>query len=719
VTLWLLVIGLVSVLGQVALLRELTVAFYGSELIVILAIGAWLLCTALGSLLGRPSRVRPPAHARALFLVTGLTLPASVVFVRGVRQVFGAVPGAYLPFPRQLVALLVSLLPVGLLLGLLFRWVARLYVGEGRTLAGAYALESAGGLAGGVLATLSLAAGIQNLRLAIACGLAAMGAAVFPWRGRPRWLLPLGVPGLLLLGLSLVEGRALDLRTTAWSHPQLLASRDSPYGRVTLTETAGQVSVFENDALAFESEGTSAEELAHLAALQRPAPRTVLLLGGGVEGLLQELLKYRPDRLEYVELDPVLLELVSGAIPELRDLQRDDAVTVRIADPRRYLDEAPPFDLIVVAMPEPASAEANRFYTREFFAQCARRLGDEGVLAFRMKMAENVWTPSQARRSGSIYRALSEVFADVVVLPGTSAIVLASNAPLTRDPEPLVERLEARGIPTRLASAPYIRYLYTSDRFQESRERLSASDAPANTDLRPISYQYTLILWLSRFFPEMSWIDLPRWSAGSLLSSPWTWVLVGLLAFGFLVVRSRPSARRVALVAVAGFLGMLLEAVLILGYQTARGILYQDLGLLLAAFMSGLAAGAAVVSAWFRAGDRAAVPRRYLGPALLLTFALLGVALARLVEVGALASLPLCAALLFASGFLVAAVFAQQSLHRHPEQRPLVAPLYAADLLGGCLGSLAASLFLIPILGLPGTAHLAAVVALLGSGLDF
>ncbi len=710
-TVWLLVIGLVSVLGQVALLRELTVAFYGSELIVILAIGAWLLCTALGSLLGRPAGERPAAHARVLLLVTGLALPASVVFVRGVRQVFGAVPGAYLPFPQQLLALFVSLLPVGLLLGLLFRWVARLYVGEGRTLAGAYAIESAGGLAGGVLATLSLAAGIQNLRLALGCGLVSLVAAAFPWRGRPRWLVPLGVPGLLLLGLAFVEGRVLDDRTTAWSHPQLLASRDSPYGRVTLTETAGQVSVFENDALAFESEGTSAEELAHLAALQRPAPKTLLLLGGGVEGLLQELLKYRPDRLEYVELDRVRLEMVTAAMPELRELRADDAVAVRIADPRRYLDRAPRYELIVVAMPEPASAQANRFYTREFFAQCAAHLAGNGVLAFRMKMAENVWTPSQARRSGSIYRALSEVFADVVVLPGTSAIVLASNTKLTRDPEVLVGRLETRAIPTRLVSAPYIRYLYTSDRFEENRQRLSASTAPANTDLRPISYQYTLILWLSRFFPEMSWIDLPQWRTGSFLSSPWTWAFVGLLAFGFLVVRSRPSARRVSLVAVAGFLGMLLEAVLILGYQTARGVLYQDLGLLLAAFMAGLAAGAAAVSAWFRLGDRAPISPRYLGPALLLTFALLGLALARLVEAGALASLPLCAALLFASGFLVAAVFAFQGLHHNPEQRPLVAPLYAADLLGGCLGSLAASLFLIPILGLPGTAHLAALLA--------
>jgi spermidine synthase len=707
VILWLLATGLVSVLGQVALLRELSVAFYGSELIVILAIGAWLLWTALGTTLGRRAGQRPPAHVRALLLAVSLVLPGSLVFVRAVRQVFGAVPGAYLPFPQQLLALFVSLLPIGLLLGLLFRWVARLYVGEGRTLAGAYAIESVGGLLGGALATLSLAGGVQNLRLALGCGLVALAAAGIPWRGRPRWLLLLGAPSLAFLGLALVGSPLLDHRMTAWNHPQLLATRDTPYGRVTVTKTSGQVSLFENDALSFESEGTSAEELAHLAALQRERPRTMLLLGGGVEGLVEELLKHRPDRLEYVELNEALLEMVTEARPELGGLLRDEPVAVRIADPRRDLDHESRFDLVVVAMPEPASAQANRFYTREFFAQCAARLGEAGVLAFRLKMGENVWTPSQARRAGSIHRAVAEVFADVVVLPGTSAIVLASNAELPRDPDLLCHRFRSRGISTRLVSAPYIRYLYTNDRYQEHAARLSASTAPANSDERPISYQYTLLLWLSRFFPAMTWLDVSAWGG------PLAPIGLGLLLAGFLAVCLLPAARRASLVAVAGLLGMVLEAVLILGYQTARGVLYQDLGLLLAAFMAGLAAGAAGLSAWDRTGTRPSGLPRSVGFVLLLGFALLCVALASLVEAGALASLPLTAALLFAAGLLVAAVFAYGSLRGRPDQRDVVAPLYAADLLGGCLGSLVASLLLVPVLGLAGSAQFAALVATL------
>ncbi|MBU1936218.1 hypothetical protein KKG05_02385, partial [bacterium] len=49
----LLFIGFISILGQVALLRELAVAFFGSELIYLLAIAFWLIWTGLGALISR------------------------------------------------------------------------------------------------------------------------------------------------------------------------------------------------------------------------------------------------------------------------------------------------------------------------------------------------------------------------------------------------------------------------------------------------------------------------------------------------------------------------------------------------------------------------------------------------------------------------------------------------------------------------------------------
>ena len=139
---FLLVTGFLSILAQVVLLRELNAAFYGVELIYLLALAAWLLCTAIGA---AATTRTPLLHSAATIGVACAALApvllADVTFLRAVGLVFGGVPGAFLPFWQQLVALTIALAPVGVLLGLLFQWSARRFVGARRTLAQAYAID--------------------------------------------------------------------------------------------------------------------------------------------------------------------------------------------------------------------------------------------------------------------------------------------------------------------------------------------------------------------------------------------------------------------------------------------------------------------------------------------------------------------------------------------------------------------------------------------------
>jgi len=70
----LFVIGLLSILGQVVLLRELNVAFYGVELVYLLALGVWLFMSALGALAAH-RRLRPsPNGLTVLFSSSGFPL---------------------------------------------------------------------------------------------------------------------------------------------------------------------------------------------------------------------------------------------------------------------------------------------------------------------------------------------------------------------------------------------------------------------------------------------------------------------------------------------------------------------------------------------------------------------------------------------------------------------------------------------------------------------
>jgi spermidine synthase len=702
---WLIAIGFVSLLGQVVLLRELNVAFYGTELIYILAIGVWLAWTATGAAIGRRHFVAPGPWVRWLLVALACLLPLSVGAIRGLRIVFGGVPGAYLPFARQVLAMILALMPVCVALGLLFQWAARLYVDGRRTLAAAYAIESAGGMAGGVLATLFLVWGMRNLTAAMVCAVLALAAAAWPPRSeRPRWLMAASGIVAALLATALGWSASFDRWMTSWNHPYLAATRDTPYGRVSLTEASGQISVFLNDALVFDTEGTGAEEFAHLAALQHPAPRRVLLLGGGIEGLARELLGHSPERIDYVEIDDRLIDVVLPFLPdEIRRSLEHDVVSVIAADPRAFLHGEGRYDLILVSMPEPASGQANRYFTREFFRRCESRLDPGGVLALRLRGAENLWTPWLIRRTASIERALRGVFDDVVILPGTTNVVLASNRALTRDPMELGARFEARGIEARLVGPAHLEYLYTNDRFFEIADLMTATEAPVNSDARPLCYTYTLGIWLSQFFPGLATFELPDVTPHGAMSSVWVWLTTGILGLMFLILGRWPMVRRSLLAAVAGFAGMVLESVLILHYQTVRGVLFQDLGLLLTSFMAGLAFGSGAVHHLAR-GRGGGLPRG-IGIALLAGIVVLSLAVAWLPSTAA-GGLVATSMLLMGCGFLVAAVFAYASLYREPNQRAVVSPLYSADLVGGSIASLAAGLVLIPLLGLSASALL-------------
>ncbi|MGZ6225874.1 MAG: spermidine synthase, partial [Syntrophales bacterium] len=556
-------IGLISILGQVVLLRELNVSFYGVELIYLLALGVWLFWTAIGAVLGRHTDFPSGKALALLFIIFGILLPLDIVFIRASRLLFGGIPGAYLTFPQQVTIAVISLMPAGILSGILFQFTAKLYVARGKTVAIAYAIESLGGLVGGLTATLFLKWGIQNFAIALACGLASViTPLVFlkPKRKSPLQWTTAALACILLL--LLWNASPLDHLMVTWNHPNLLTSKDSPYGRITVAQSYGQISVFENDALAFDTEGTEAEYFSHLAALQHANPEQVLILGGGIEGIVREMQKYKPKRIDYVELNPVMLDLIMRHLPD--DIQKslkEPNVSITLSDPRRFLMNSARYDLILVGMPEPTSGQANRFYTKEFFELCAAKLNPGGILAFRLRSAENIWTLPLTRRTVSVCRALETVFPEILFLPGQTNVVTASREPLPQTPEIMSRRLLDRKIATRLVSTNYIRYLFTNDRFGEIRNLLRTEAAPANTDVRPVCYQYALTIWLSKFFPGIALIDLsslPDKATARPVLPLLLWISLPLL---FLLSRFAPACRRILLVAAAGFLGMVLETI--------------------------------------------------------------------------------------------------------------------------------------------------------------
>jgi len=152
--------------------------------------------------------------------------------------------------------------------------------------------------------------------------------------------------------------------------------------------------------------------------------------------------------------------------------------------------------------------------------------------------------------------------------------------------------------------------------------------------------------------------------------------------------------------ALIGLIAMTLQTVLLLEYQIREGMLYQHIGALLTAFMAGLTLGALLF-------PRHADPPRWQRRVLAIALFLLSIVVFQNLGPRPLTGLLPFLALLATLGVLVSAFFAFLTLFGTRDSGSTVAPVYAADVLGGCLGAIACGLIVIPFFGLDSAAALA------------
>jgi spermidine synthase len=700
-------IGAVSVLGQVVLFRELMVAGYGVELVCVLALGAWMLLNAAGVFMAASER---GPHLSASLFLTGVGFAADVVFIRSLRKLSGMPPGTYLPLNVFIPSVFVVLLPICLFLGAAFQRAADRGLQHGHTLARAYAVECAGSVFGGLLSAVLLYFGIQNLAQAVICTVMAMTAAAMAVEKRSgkncfslgwslKWI-PAGISLIVLMAAA----DQLDQALTRWNHPDLIESLDSEYGRLSVTRSQGQTVLYQNDVLIADSQSDRAEELVHLACLQHADPRQMLILEGYAEGLAVEASRHRPDRIDQVEIDPVLIQLTRKyMMADFPEVVPYIDIRTHIADPRQYLRSDQTYDVIISGCAEPSTALSNRFFTRTFFEKCRERMSPGGILGFRLISSENFWSPALSYRNASVITALNSVFPHVLVLPGSVNVVLASPSELVTDPGILSMRFQNRNLSTRLITPPYIDYVLSNDRREEVDRMLASQSAFPNTDDLPVCYSLTSWIWLSRLIPDLAHQTV---SDGFQAALRYGWIAMGfiVLATGIGMNRLAAGGRCLAYAAAgfAGFSAMVLESTMMLHYQTQSGALYQNMGILFMAFMFGMSVGAAaMLNLIKRFKDR--FVSRFVDALLFILPAVVCLGWTGTSFLSDAPGLAPMAMLLAAAGFGVSAIFTR---YAHESGHPR--SLYAADVAGGGIGALVCGILFIPLLGLNRTVFLLA-----------
>jgi len=679
-------LGFLATAFQIFLLREFAVHFYGNELTFGFVLGAWLLWGGIGSLLGPRFRLRP--NHLPLFYTAAICLYfLSLALLRFSHRLLGGLPGELTGLVPALLFSLVLAMLISFPLGVAFVVNAALLNGDAPRV---YQLESLGAAVAALAVHLLLVPSFSNWEGAALVSVAAGLLIFLALRPARAW-------GLLLATLAvsaLFAAADFPSLRSAWRPFNLVDAKDTPYGKLQVLRTGDQYSFYSNGLPVFSYPNTeAAEESVHFALLQRAGRKDVLLIGGGVSGGCAECLKYPETRVDYVEIDPGIIRLAERYLPAQGLAALKDArIKMVFEDGRAFLERTKTvYDAVILSLPEPATAQINRFYTREFFGEVKKKLVPSGVLSFVVPSAENYISEDLERFLATLDTTLRGVFPEVLVVPGETNVFLASDAPLSIDPDRLAATIERLGIRNRYISREMLPARLAPLRIDYLARKIRGRPGLVNRDLVPVSYYFHSVLWASQFRGvESAFLRFfARVPAFWVLDFP---LVIAMLGLAFMALKRRGSSVRLLIpLALVGFTSILVEIAVLIVYQAFHGYVYGKISLLLSAFMAGLFAGSTAGRRKKRSTETDLAATLAASAGLLL----LGQVI---VERPGPEIIPFL--FLFAFGALGGFLFvAANRLYLERERHPGMG--YGMDLLGSFLSVILASSFVIPLLGIP------------------
>ncbi|MBT9129956.1 MAG: Polyamine aminopropyltransferase [candidate division WS2 bacterium] len=734
--------GFSGIVAQLLLLRELLITFSGNELSVGIILANWLLSEAIGSFfLGR--RVehinRRLQGLVGLQLLFSLSLPLAVYSTRILREIIGVTPGEGLGLLPIFLASFFILALVSIPHGALFTFSCKLYslhsnTGDAQGIGKVYIWEILGTIAGAVGFTYLLIPYFHSFQTALGLSLLNLILGVFllgPFRQKKQILTTKILSGasiifLLLAGLLIFRGGADKIHQLSikrqWPSQDVVHYENSRYGNITVVQR-GEQYTFYSDGLSIITTPTPdivfVEEFVHLPLLSHPDPQEILVLSGGAGGVINEILKHpQVKRVDYAELDPLILELVKKfPTPLTKDELSDPRVSIKHIDGRLFIKRTlRKYDLILVGRTNPSDLQVNRLFTKEFFSLVKNRLKEEGILVLGLPSAPraDIQLRELKNLNSCILNTLKGVFPYIKIIPGESInlfLASVSEGVSLINPGTLSQRLAARDIPVNLLVPAYIEYRLQPWWLENFLSSIKDGTEKINQDFKPLGTFYSLSYWNALFSPHLRGVFLQF----EKVHLRFFFILLSIITLIFLLIRTRVRALHRAsiplCITTTGFAGMLFDLTLIFTFQALFGFVFHWLGLLVAAFMVGVGVGGAIMTSLLTRIKRDRVSFIKLELAIILFAGTLPVVLLLFhpyLDRPAI-FLPLQIVFLvlsFLSGLLVGAQFPLANkiyLDSSPDLSRTAGLLYGADLLGGFAGGVIGGVVLLPVLGLLGT----------------
>ena len=552
--------GVGSVVGQLVFMREYQAQFQGNEMVLALVLFLWLVLGGLGTRLARVwGNPRLPGLVGLCLLLAGLS-GVQLLLIRHLRRyLFGQ--GVSVGFYPILMFTLLTLAPYALLVGYLLPCTLKVIRSRNPDFSGvrAYLADNLGDVCGGALFAFGLIYWLTPVQALLVAHLPLVGLA---WKAvalRGRW-----IPWVVVSVACLVLAMAGERPALTADHEQLLAYVESRYARLTIHRQAEQTTLFaDGRPVAANQLPGLAEAAVHypLSQIERTDRILLISIQGG---MLREIQKYRPQSVDYVELDPAAAHLLM----RFDIIQPMAGLKVLAMDGREWLGRTDRiYDAILVNLPEPDTLQLNRFFTDRFFQMARAHLHADGILSFQVEGFANSMTAPQRAKLACLRATAKGHFPYVHLVPGERIYFLCRQQPV--DPD-IPGRLTAKGI-----SSPTIDAYYhgdiTADRI-EALERELKIPAPVNRDRHPYLMRVVQNQWFRKFG-----------------ASPTLFIIVVVLVIGVYIFH---QSREERVLFTSGWVVMGSEVLVLFAYQIFFGYIYVKLGVVVTLFLAGLLPGA-------------------------------------------------------------------------------------------------------------------------------
>jgi len=661
--------GISSVVTQLLTIRELLTQFEGNEIIIALILFGWLILGGIGTLAAHTvSRGRWKVTRKRLgwlsFCLAAIA-PLQIIAIRLLRDFF-FIHGASVGFYSTLGYIFCLITPYCLILGFVLPYSLFVLRAQAPEYPGAriYILDNLGDISGGALFSFALVFIFSPLQAVFLAHLPLLVTTMFLFpagkRLRPGPILAAGLGLALLTGGMFIEKTSLEP-----VEGDLVDYRESLYGRITVHRDREQLTIFEDGIPLFSSQNLiMAEESIHYPLAQVKNPKDILLISAE-GGVMEELAKYAPRTIDYVELNPEVTRVLFG----FGLIEKIAGLEVIHRDGRAYLaDTDKIYDAIIVNLPEPDTFQVNRFFTGDFFRLVQKHLSPAGVLSFSTQGFDNYLAEPQRQKISSLYNTATDYFDHVLLLPGQRIFFLCSAQALSTD---IPARLASKGINT-----AYIQGYYYGNLTQQRIKRLNElvdPQTPKNYDTRPHLMRIMFQQWFAKFE-----------------TSPAGFIII--LAVGCLIYLIRITREEFVLFS-TGCMTMGSEILVIFAFQIFFGYIYFQIGIIITVFLAGLLPGAVF-------GNKLNVKGKLLLPAADgVLIILMGIFILALDAGGE--RLPVMFFLTF--GFAVSLVCGFQfpvALRLQGDDNPAATRFFSADLIGAASGTLFTSVVLIPYFGI-------------------